>query len=123
MPSLMSETQGGAVAASNSVLISLAVLKVNWDQQRKDYIENFVPFVLECIRTADADVVSMVNLQTQLAREFRLSIPQSVLSVILRRAARRGFLRVDNHTYRRIPEQLSDFPFDKTRNLVLGMEI
>jgi hypothetical protein len=79
-----------------------------------------VPFVLECIRTADADVVSMVNLQTQLAREFRLSIPQSVLSVILRRAARRGFLRVDNHTYRRIPEQLSDFPFDKTRNLVLA---
>jgi len=28
-------------------LTSLAVLKVNWDQRGKDYVDNFIPFVAE----------------------------------------------------------------------------
>ena len=30
---------------------SLALLKVNYDRQRKDYFENFVPMVVECLST------------------------------------------------------------------------
>ena len=40
-------------------MISLAMLKVHWDTRRKDYIDNFVPMVAECIRTSEHDVVSI----------------------------------------------------------------
>ena len=47
---------------SEHVITSLAILKANWDKGL-DYIENFVPFVAECLRTAPQDEVSLPELQ------------------------------------------------------------
>jgi hypothetical protein len=33
----------------NRTLLSLAILKTNWDAYRKDYIENFIPFIATLI--------------------------------------------------------------------------
>ena len=54
---------------------SLALLKVNYDEQRKDYFENFVPIVAECLRRSSGDVISLQDLQSDLRERFGLSLP------------------------------------------------
>ncbi len=54
---------------------SLAILKVNWDRG-VDYIDNFVPFVAECLRGAPEPEVSMAYLQKAMIDSFGLRIPQ-----------------------------------------------
>ena len=72
-----------------SVIPSLAILKVNWDEGR-DYIENFVPFVAECIRMAPQPEISVGDLQAAVRDTFGINIPQGALQIILGRAARHG---------------------------------
>lgn len=71
-------------------VISLAILKVNWDAKRKDYVDNFVPIVAECIRLSDHDVVSIPNLQMDIRTKFGLRIPQNQLRGVLTRVSKRG---------------------------------
>jgi hypothetical protein len=54
---------------------SLALLKVSYDRQRKDYFDNFVPMVAECLRRSAEDVVSLPDLQSDLREQFGLSLP------------------------------------------------
>ncbi len=80
------------------VIASLAVLKVNWDAGR-DYIDNFVPFVVECIRTARDPEVSLPELQTDILSTFGLRIPQTALKTILKRAFKAGYLKRSEGIY------------------------
>ena len=59
----------------NPVIASLAILKVNYDEMHKDYVENFVPFFAECIRLSENDIVSTPDLQDDLRNRFGLVIP------------------------------------------------
>jgi hypothetical protein len=71
---------------SNPTILSLAILKVNWDEpESKDYLENFVPLVGECIRLSVDDVISIAELQQDLKTRFGLNIPQNALRSILNR--------------------------------------
>jgi hypothetical protein len=45
---------------------SLALLKVSYDRQHKDYFDNFVPMAAECLRRSAEDVVSLPDLQSDL---------------------------------------------------------
>ena len=74
-------------------LTSLAILKVNWDQHGKDYVDNFVPFVTEAVRRCPQDHVSVTELQDRIREDFGLVIPQGALNTLLRRAARQGYVR------------------------------
>ena len=42
-------------------LTSLAVLRVNWDEASHDYLEDFVPFLLEALRAGE-DLVALPEL-------------------------------------------------------------
>ena len=79
---------------ADNALISLAVLKVNWDRNRQSYIDNFVPFVAECIRVQETEVVSTPEVQQAIGTSFRLRIPQNVIGRILTRARRFGYVHV-----------------------------
>lgn len=85
---------------SEQVLTSLAILKVNWDQGH-DYIENFIPFVAECLRTAPQPEVSLPDLQKAVAARFGLNIPQGALKTIVGRAVRHGYAERVHGVYRR----------------------
>ena len=39
-------------------LTSLAILKVNWEERREDYLDNFIPFVREALRGLETEEVS-----------------------------------------------------------------
>ena len=75
---------------SGKLLASLAMIKTNWDRLGRDYIENFIPLVAECLRLSDAEVVSMADVQSSLRSEFGLELPQNVIQTILNRARKRG---------------------------------
>jgi hypothetical protein len=97
---------------------SMAILKVNWDEGR-DYIENFVPFIAECIRTAPQPEVCLPELQSSVGKTFGFNIPQGALNTILRRAARRGYVERGEGIYRRNDEPLAKLDFSVLRNEVL----
>ena len=93
-------------------MISLAMLKVHWDTRRKDYIDNFVPMVAECIRTSEHDVVSIPALQQDVRTAFGLRLPQHNLRIILKRIARLGLIVSRDKVYFRDQDALDRLNFD-----------
>lgn len=102
-------------------LISLAMLKVHWDTRRKDYIDNFVPMVAECIRTSQHDVVSIGSLQQEVRTAFGLRLPQHNLRIILNRIAKAGFIHSKDRVYVRDLDALERLNFRVVQNSVVAM--
>ena len=90
---------------------SLALLKVSYDQQGKDYFENFVPMVAECLRRSPGDLVSLQDLQSDLRERFGLSLPQNALRTVLKRAKKYEYVLVKNGAYYRNEEKLERLKF------------
>jgi hypothetical protein len=87
-------------------LVSLAILKANWNQGRS-YLDNFIPFVAECLRTA-AGPITVAEVQTNVRETFGISIPQHTLQTLLQRAARQGLVRRANGLYFPNTEKLAE---------------
>lgn len=101
--------------------ISLALLQVNWDQRRKDYLDNFVPIVAECLRLQEPDVVSISALKLEIEKHFGLNIPASPLETILRRLRRHGYVCVTDGVYHRDRKALSSLNYHKIQQAVVLM--
>ena len=89
------------------VVISLAILKVIWDQ-RGGLLENFAPFVIDCLKSAGRPEVSLVEVHTCLAARFGLKVPLGPLKTLLRRLVRRDLLKAQEGVYLCNPAQLPD---------------
>jgi len=83
---------------STNTITALAILKVNWDIG-KDYLEAFVTLVVECIRRDKSNVVSLPELQKSINDTFGLEIPLNPLKQILKKAAKKGFLRKEHGVF------------------------
>jgi hypothetical protein len=101
-------------------IVSLAILKVNWDTRRKDYVDNFVPIVAESIRLSPHEVVSLPTLQQDLLSGFGLRIPQNQLRAILSRVSKRGYIRAENRVFKRVPEELAKLTFEVVQKQVVA---
>jgi hypothetical protein len=95
-------------------LSTLAILKVNWDQ-RRDYIENFVPLVAAAVRDSPQDEVSLGDIQQRILLAFGLMIPQGALKTILGRMAREKLIAREHGIYRRRSEALEKFDLAPAR--------
>ncbi len=105
--------------SSNEQLVaSLAMLKVNWDKGY-DYIENFVPFIAECLRLSPHAEVSLPQLQSIVTNTFGLIIPQGALLTILKRAVKRGYAVRKDEIYVRNEKALASLNFTKLRSTTL----
>lgn len=82
-------------------LVTLAILKANWNDGRS-YLDNFTPFVVECLRAAPGPV-TLVQIQSGLRKTFGMKVPQNTLKTILRRAARDELVHLEDHRY--VPNQ------------------
>lgn len=76
----------------NKTIASLAILKVTWDHLRKDYIENFVPFIATLISSKNYKVIEVNKISEDFALEHGLVIPYHPMMTILTRATKRGFI-------------------------------
>ena len=89
----------GKCSVSNArILVSLAILKTNWDKGQ-DYLENFMPFILECIRTQNENIVSIEILSACLKENFGFNIPKNPLKTLLKRAKKQKYLSIENGVY------------------------
>ena len=102
----------------SATIPSLAILKVNSEIGR-DYIDSFVPFVAEVLRTAPQAEVSVPEVQSAINSSFGLTVPQGALSTILRRAAKRGYVERAQGIYRRKDDALATLNFSDVRDSVL----
>ena len=101
-----------------SSLASLAILKVNWDRLNRDYVENFVPFVVECARLAHEPVVSIPTVRNDMSVQFGLDLPINTLHLVINRAAKQGYFKRDHHVFYRVDDKCNDTNFRKTRDEV-----
>ena len=82
---------------ASSLLATLAVIQVNWSEKRRSYLDQFVPFVLEVMRTAATKRWSDVEIVQGLEDVFGLSLPTRVVDSLLRRASKiKSVSREDN---------------------------
>ncbi|MCK6580686.1 MAG: hypothetical protein L6Q98_21550 [Anaerolineae bacterium] len=82
----------------NPTIVSLAILKINWEN-KKDYLDIFVPLVAETIRLSHEDIVTAPTLQEEVRAKFGLVIPQNTLKTILNRVRKNGYIRLENRIY------------------------
>lgn len=101
--------------------ISLAVLQVNWDERKKDYLDNFVPLVAECIRLQKDEVVSTGSLKLEIESRFGLNIPVSPINTMLRRLRKEGYVHIKNRIYHRDMDKLSATNFHKVQQEIITM--
>ena len=100
----------------NSSLTSLAILKVNWDRRGKDYIENFVPFIVECARIQPELIITLSETQSQVLDTFGLKLPQNALKLIIQRAVKRNYFRRENRAVLKVQEKCDTLNFNETRD-------
>lgn len=77
---------------SASALVSLAIVKVNWDKASRGYSDSFMPFVAVAL-DACASSTSADEVRDQVASEFSIRLPQSVVLNLLERASHQGFAK------------------------------
>lgn len=87
-------------------LTSLAILKVNWDQNGDDYVQNFLPFLAEALRGLPQEHVSVPQIQAIIKDSFGLIIPQGAINTLIRRAQRHGYVRRESGVFIRNIEAL-----------------
>lgn len=106
---------------AHSPLVSLAILKVNWDHLGRGYLDNFIPLIGEALRLSSADVVSVGDLQQQILDRFGLEIPRNSLRSVLHRAAKKSYQYVvrEQHTFKPNRPALEDLRFEEIQSMVL----
>ena len=86
----------------NRSLFSLAIIRTNWEKQKKDHIDNFVPLVGTLISEKKYESISSLNL-SNISNDFKirfgLFLPTAPLTVILRRMAKDGYLSKSEGTW------------------------
>lgn len=102
----------------NNAIVSLAILKVNFDE-KKDYLETFLPFVLETIRCGNDEIISIDYVQEEIKNIFGLNIPIYSIDALLRKACKKGYVKKDNGKYVRNKQVLRETNFKSVRNNML----
>jgi len=110
-----------ARTASAEVLTTLAVLKVQIGKGQ-DYLQNFIPFVAECLRVGTGDVVTVSSLQAGFKRLFGFEVPGGVIQTLIKRAVKQGLVEQDNRIYRPIRQELNNLTIERDRELA-GQEL
>lgn len=118
----MGESTRSAAGLSDARLASLAILRINWDTQQQSWIDNFVPFVTECLRVLPAQSLEVGYVQRAMRDQFGLEVPVGALWTILRRAVRRGFATQENRRFSVIPDALADDGLQRQRQDALRQQ-
>ena len=97
--------------------IALALLKANWDEHHKSYLDNFNLLTAECLRQSTDDVASATHLVRDLQSRFGLIVPRHIAEVLLKRASKTPLVAKRHGAYHinRDVTNNSDFDARKTR--------
>jgi len=99
---------------SSSTLGSLALLASNWYVNKRDYIENFIPFIATLIKKKNYVTISINEVCTDFQSEFGLRIPYHPMHTILNRSKRRGIIRKENGNFIPVENKVLEYEFSTT---------
>lgn len=94
-----------------NTLSSLAVIKVNWDVEHKDYLETFVPFIATIIKKVNYDRIIVENIMRDFESEYGLIIPYHPMVSILERCRRRGIIKRKHEYFIQDPIKVAEYEF------------
>jgi hypothetical protein len=77
---------------NDSLLTSLAILNVNWIQEGRSYLDNFLPFIYEVMRRDPRESHRPAEVRTRVMDAFGMDLPSPVINQLLERGARSGVL-------------------------------
>lgn len=95
-------------------IVSLALLKVNWDHFKKDYLENFLPFIATlCVRKS-YDAIHVNEVCADFTKEYGLIIPYHPMISILNRARKRGIFQKYHHELHPVKDKTVELDITET---------
>jgi hypothetical protein len=103
----------------NRTLLSLAIIRTNWEQSRKDYIENFVPLVATLIKIKGYTEIAFENIneiKKDFQEEYGLVLPSSPLFTILNRLSKKKLIIRDQGKFIPNYETLKEIDISKKSN-------
>ena len=71
-----------------NALTALAMLKVNWDQNRRSYLDSFLPFISAVLSQLGDEGAEANKVRESLVTEFGLTLPFGTVESLLRRGQR-----------------------------------
>src|SRR3989344_5588147 len=95
----------------SKTIASFAILKSNWDSKGKDYIENFVPFVVNLAFKNSYEQFDLIGLKKDFEKEYGLVIPLAPLTEVLKRAKKRGYFIQRENVYIPVNGKVDDSSF------------
>ncbi|MBO0361034.1 hypothetical protein J0X19_23950 [Hymenobacter sp. BT186] len=98
----------------SDILSSLAILRVQ-NGNGQDYLQNFVPFLAECIRKCSNDTVTLAEIRGLFMSTFGLNVPQGVVRVLLERGVAAGYLKKTNKVYQRLNGSVANLTIEHDR--------
>lgn len=98
----------------DNAIASLAILKVNWDYLKKDYIENFIPFIATLIKKYNYGAIDVNTTCNNFKKEFGLIIPYHPMCTILARAQKRGLINKSYGIFKPNKNKVAKFDFTRT---------
>jgi len=88
-------------ASNLRAITALAILKVNMDAMRADYLDCLLPFVGQVLADEDQLQITTEEVSRRVVRAFGLRIPHHTIELLLRRLERRGYLTLVAGVYTR----------------------
>lgn len=77
---------------SDATLASLAYINVTWQTSHASYVDNFVPFILEALRTSSGPA-DPAQIREIVQARFGLDFPANVIRSLIDRAVRKGKIK------------------------------
>lgn len=77
-------------------LTSLAMLKVDLDNQHRTYVDYISPFIVDILNEDKPEIISDSNVADKLRSRFGLQVPTRGVQQILRRMQKKGYLALEN---------------------------
>lgn len=103
----------------NRTLLSLAIIRTNWEQKKIDYIENFVPLVASLIKKKGYTEIAyegINEIKKDFETEYGLVLPSSPLFTILNRLSKRKLIAREKGKFTPNYEKISQIDISKKSN-------
>ena len=100
---------------SNTTIVSLALLKARYEEEKTDFLESLSPFVSYVLSNERILEFNSIELQELLNKEFNILIPQHTLTLLVNRFKRKGTIKKENKKYYVIDRENRNGEFAENR--------
>jgi len=76
----------------NRTILSLAIIKTHWDNNRADYIDNFIPLTANLLKEKGYETVDFNQFQKDFQERYGLNLPINALVTIFNRAKNKSLV-------------------------------